>query len=57
MCESKNLCVFRMKKIQAKKKVDRKNKELEEQMRGEGPLDFNPKSMLDGEDDIPVLFN
>jgi len=48
---------FRMKKIQAKKKKDRKEKELEEQMRGEGPLDFNPKSMLDGEDDVPVLFN
>uniref|UniRef100_A0A914V3I0 V-type proton ATPase subunit D n=1 Tax=Plectus sambesii TaxID=2011161 RepID=A0A914V3I0_9BILA len=47
---------FRMKKIQAKKKAERKEKEAQVVERGDGALPM--KSILDaGNDDVPILFH
>uniref|UniRef100_A0A183BRX0 V-type proton ATPase subunit D n=1 Tax=Globodera pallida TaxID=36090 RepID=A0A183BRX0_GLOPA len=48
---------FRMKKIQAKKKRDRAIKETEEVLTLQQPDDGRaPKSLLEDEEDVPVLF-
>jgi len=46
---------FRMKKIQAKKKAERKAKENEENANPQGSLEF-VKTVFDKEDDVPILF-
>lgn len=46
---------FRMKKIQAKKKRDRAQAE-EEEASIAAPEDGQVRSMLDNDDDLPVLF-
>lgn len=43
----------RMKKIQAKKKKDRAEAEYQESAPEDGKA---PKSLLDNDDDLPVLF-